>query len=185
MHVLKRRKVLVPLIVVGVLAVAGAAVAYWTSSGTSTGTATVGTASGLTVPPFTLAGTLYPGGPAATATVTITPVTFTGTLYPGGTAATSSITINNPGAADVQVTNLGLDTAQPTSGPQIGSGIGGLPAAGCPAADFTFNANLGGPVNVPAGGSVVVNSATLSMANTTSNQNACKGRTLTIYLAAS
>jgi hypothetical protein len=163
MHVLKRRKVLVPLIVVGVLAVAGAAVAYWTSTGTGSGTATVGTTQNLT----------------------ITPVTFTGTLYPGGTAATSAITINNPGSADVQVTNLGLDTAQPTSGPQIGSGIGGLPAAGCPAADFTFNANLGGPVNVPAGGSVVVNSATLSMANTTSNQNACKGRTLTIYLAAS
>jgi hypothetical protein len=163
MHVLKRRKVLVPFLVVGVLAIAGAAVAYWTSTGTGNGTATVGTTSNLT----------------------ITPVTFTGTLYPGGTAATSAITINNPGAADVEVTNLGLDTTQPSSGPQIGSGIGGLPAAGCPAADFTFNANLGGPVNVPAGGSVTINSGTLAMANTTSNQNACKGRTLTIYLAAS
>jgi hypothetical protein len=163
MHVLKRRKVLVPLIVAGVLAVAGAAVAYWTSTGTGSGTATVGNTSALT----------------------INPVTFTGTLYPGGTAATSSITINNPGAADVQVTNLGLDTSQPAAGPQALSGIGGLPAAGCPAADFTFNANLGGPLNVPAGGTVVINTGTLSMANTTSNQNACKGRALTIYLAAS
>jgi hypothetical protein len=164
MHLFSRRGAVIPLIVVAILAVGGAAVAFWTSTGTGSGTATVGTSTGLT----------------------LTPVTITGTLYPGGTAATSSITINNPGASAVRVTNISLNPAQPTTGNQQLSGIGGLPAAGCPAADFTFNANLpGGFVNVPAGGSVVVTTGTLSMANTAVNQDACKGLTLTIYLRAS
>ncbi|HVP01790.1 MAG TPA: hypothetical protein VMT10_04410 [Solirubrobacteraceae bacterium] len=163
MHALMRnKKVLAPVIVVIALALAGGAIAYWTSTGTGSGTATVGTTTNLT----------------------LTPVTFTGTLYPGGTAATSSIKINNPGASAVQVSNLVLDTAQPTTGNQQLSGIGGLPASGCPATDFTFNANLGSPVSVPAGGSATVTTGTLSMANSTSNQDACKGLTLTIYLKA-
>ncbi len=161
MHALKRnKKVLVPFIVVLALALAGGAIAFWTSTGTGSGSATVGTTSSLT----------------------ITPVTFTGTLYPGGTAATSSIKINNPGASAVQVSNLVLDTAQPTAGNQQLSGIGGLPASGCPAADFTFNANMASPVTVPAGGNVTVSSGTLSMANTAVNQDACKSASLTIYL---
>ena len=161
MHALKRnKKVLVPFIVVLALAFAGGAIAFWTSTGTGSGTATVGTTSNLT----------------------ITPVTFTGTLYPGGTAATSSIKINNPGASAVQVSNLVLDNAFPATGNQALSGIGGLPASGCPAADFTFNANMATPVTVNAGSSATVTTGTLSMANTAVNQDACKGLTLTVYL---
>ena len=158
MHALKRnRKVLVPVIVV--LALAGGAVAFWTSTGTGSGTATVGT----------------------TTPLTITPVTFTGPLYPGGTAATSSIKINNPGASSVQVANVVLDTSLPASGNGALSGIGGLPA-GCLAADFTFNANIASPITIAAGGSATVTTGTLSMANTAVNQDACKGATPTIYL---
>ncbi|HEY5143265.1 MAG TPA: hypothetical protein VII98_07170 [Solirubrobacteraceae bacterium] len=161
MHALKRnKKVLVPFIVVLALALAGGAIAFWTSTGTGSGTATVGTTSALT----------------------INPVTFTGTLYPGGTAATSSIKINNPGASAVQVSNLVLDTSLPATGNGALSGIGGLPA-GCLAADFTFNANMAAAVTIPAtGGSVTVTTGTLSMANTAVNQDACKGATPTIYL---
>jgi hypothetical protein len=161
MHALKRnKKVLVPIIVVLAFAVTGGAIAFWTSTGTGSGTATVGNSSSLT----------------------INPVTFTGLLYPGGTAATSSIKINNPGASAVQVSNVVLDTSQPTVGNQQLSGIGGLPASGCPAADFTFSSGIGAPVSIPAGGSVTVTTGTLAMANTAVNQDACKTLPLTIYL---
>lgn len=157
----KRKKVLVPLIVVAMLAISGAAIGFWTSNGSGNGTATVGTSAALTV----------------------TPVTFTGLLYPGGTAATSSITIGNPGNAPVKVSNLVLDTSLPAAGNQALSGIGGLPAAGCPAADFSFTSGIpAAGVSVPAGGNVVVTTGTLSMANTALNQDACKGLALTVYL---
>jgi hypothetical protein len=164
---LGKRRILIPTLTLAIIAISGAAIAFWTSTGTGQGTATVGTSSGLT----------------------LSPVTITGTLYPGGTAATSSITINNPGSAAGRVTSIVLNSGaggQPTTGNQQLSGIGGLPASGCPATDFTFNANLPvGGVNVPAGGSAVVNTGTLAMANSALNQDACKGLTLTIYLRAS
>ena len=162
MHFLKRRKVLVSLALVAVFAIAGGAVAFWTSTGTGSGSATVGTSANLT----------------------LNPVIITGTLYPGGTAATSAITINNPGSSAVRVSNIALDTTLPASGNGALSGIGGLPV-GCSASDFTFTSGIPvGGVTVPAGGNVVVNTGTLSMANTAVNQDACKGLTLTIYLRA-
>lgn len=163
MHALKRRKVLLPLVVVAIFAIAGGAVAFWTSTGTGTGTATVGTTSSLT----------------------LNPVSISGTLYPGGTAATSAITINNPGASAVRVSNITLDTTLPAAGNGALSGIGGLPV-GCSASDFSFTSGIPvGGVNVPAGGNAVVNTGTLQMANTAANQDACKNANLTIYLRAS
>ncbi len=156
-----RKKVVAPLVLIAVLVVSGAAIGFWTSTGSGSGSATVGTTSALTV----------------------TPVTFSGLLYPGGTAATSSITIGNPGSAPVKVSNLVLDTAQPTTGNQQLSGIGGLPASGCPAADFTFTSGIpAAGITIAAGSSAVVTTGTLSMANTAVNQDACKGLGLTIYL---
>lgn len=163
MHFLKRRKVLVSLALVAVFAIAGGAVAFWTSTGTGSGSATVGTSANLT----------------------LNPVIITGTLYPGGTAATSAITINNPGSSAVRVSNIALDTTLPASGNGALSGIGGLPV-GCSASDFTFTSGIPvGGVTVPAGGNVVVNTGTLSMANTAVNQDACKSANLTIFLRAS
>ncbi len=80
---------------------AGAAFAYWTSSGTSTGEAAAGTTASVTIaqdvtPPIT---GLYPGGPAqdvaiditnpnaAAVTLTTVTTTVTGTSDPGCTAA--------------------------------------------------------------------------------------------------
>lgn len=162
MHLLKRRKVLVSLAVVAVFAIAGGAVAFWTSTGTGSGSATVGTSANLT----------------------LTPVVITGTLVPGGAAATSAITINNPGSSAVKVSNIALDTTLPATGNGALSGIGGLPA-GCSASDFTFTSNIAAAgVTVPAGGNAVVNTATLTMANTAVNQDACKNANLTIFLKA-
>ncbi len=47
-----------------ILGIAGAAFAYWTQSGSGTGTATTGTTQAITVNETTSASDLYPGGPA-------------------------------------------------------------------------------------------------------------------------
>ncbi len=109
MQSVRRKRVFVPLVVVLAIAVSVGAIAYWTASGTGSGTASVGTDAG----------------------VTISPVTFTGTLYPGG-SVTVNFTVNNSSAsAPVQIDKVVADTGAGTNG------ITGLPA-GCSAADFSF-----------------------------------------------
>ena len=55
-----RKRVLVPMGLVAVLVVAGAAIAYFTTTGSGTGSATVGSSSAVTLH-GTAATTLYPG----------------------------------------------------------------------------------------------------------------------------
>jgi hypothetical protein len=62
MRKLVRKRIIVPVATIAVLAVAGVAVAYFTSSGTGSGTASVGTVADVTISPVTIATTLYPGG---------------------------------------------------------------------------------------------------------------------------
>jgi len=83
MKFLKRKKVVVPLAIVAVLALTGGAIAYWTASGSGSGNATVGTSSALTVTAVSFGGPLYPGSS--------TPVTFS---------------VNNPGSAPIHVTSI-------------------------------------------------------------------------------
>ncbi|MGN6190344.1 MAG: hypothetical protein ACTHOE_15750 [Conexibacter sp.] len=110
MRKLMRKRILVPVAAIAALAVAGIAVAYFTASGTGSGTATVGSAGG----------------------VTITGVSFDSTLYPGG-STTVRFTINNSSSdTAVQVGKVIADTRAGTNG------ITGLPA-GCSASDFTFD----------------------------------------------
>jgi len=60
----KRRRILIlALLVVGVMAATGA-YAFWTLSGTGSGTAQTGTANDLTVNQTSVVTGLYPGGPA-------------------------------------------------------------------------------------------------------------------------
>lgn len=151
-------------IVIGVVAaliVAGGAIAFWTSSGTGSGNATVGTDSGLPISAVSFGNTLYPGGK--------TPVTFTIT----NSSANSAITFTQV-AADTAFGSTGVDGAL------------GL----CSAADFTFPTyTFGGvPQSLPAGGSqtyTVVTASGLAFANTASNQDACKGKTPVLHLKAS
>jgi hypothetical protein len=73
----------------------GVAVAYWTTTGAGTGTATAGTTSALLV------------------TQTTSP---TG-LYPGGPASNLSISVNNPGSAAARIALL---AATPTATDKVG-----------------------------------------------------------------
>src|SRR6185312_14069202 len=86
------------------------AFAYFTSSGTGSGTATVGSAANA---------------------LTITGVSIDSTLYPGGQSVVR-FTINNTSDSPVQVGSVVADTSAGTNG------ITGLPV-GCDASDFTFD----------------------------------------------
>jgi hypothetical protein len=121
MRKLMRKRILVPVAAIAALAVAGIAVAYFTASGTGSGSATVGSAAG----------------------VTITNVTFDSALYPGG-STTVRFTINNSSSdTAVQVGKVIADTRAGTNG------ITGLPA-GCSASDFSFG-DVDVSASIPAG----------------------------------
>ena len=143
---------------IAALVVAGAAIAFWTSSGTGSGTATVGTSSGLPISAVTFGNTLYPGGK--------TPVSFTITNSSANTAIT--------------VAQVAADTSFGATG------VTGLPG-GCLAADFTFPTYTVNQ-SIPAGGTLNVTVPTaggLAFANTAVNQDACKGASPVLHLKAS
>ncbi len=153
----KRRRT-IALGIVAALVVAGGAIAYWTASGTGSGTASVGTDSGLPISAVTFGNSLYPGGKS--------PVSFTLT-NPSTTAA-------------VTVSSVAADTA--FGG---GTGVTGLPG-GCLATDFSFPAYAVNQ-SIPAGGTLNVTVATaggLAMANTALNQDACKSGAPVLHLKA-
>jgi len=124
MRKLMRKRILVPVAAIAALAVAGIAVAYFTASGTGSGTASVGSAAG----------------------VTISNVSFDSTLYPGG-STTVRFTINN-GSSDTAV-SVDKVVADTTYG---STGVDGLPRD-CSAADFTF-ADVSVGRSIDASGSV-------------------------------
>jgi len=111
MQKLMRKRILVPVVTLVALAVAGIAVAFFTASGTGSGTASVGTDAGVTITDVTIADALYPGG-----------------------SSTVRFTINNASSdTAVKVDKVVADTAFGTTG------VDGL-ARGCAPADFTFDA---------------------------------------------
>jgi len=124
MRKLLRKRILVPVAAIAALAVAGIAFAYFTASGTGSGTATVGSAAG----------------------VSIGNVSFDSTLYPGGSTTVRFTITNSSSSTAVSVDKVVADTAYGTTG------VDGLPR-GCSAADFTFaDATVGR--SIPASGSV-------------------------------
>ena len=148
----RRKRALTAVLLLCALAVSGAAVAYWTTSGTGSGSATVGTDSG----------------------VTITPVSTTGSLYPGASVPVS-FTINNTSTkAPVKIDKVIADTAGGNT-----NGISGLPV-GCSASDFHFAPVTVNSEIAPSG--THAGSGTLSMDNTAVNQDACKNASPVLHL---
>jgi hypothetical protein len=109
------------------------------------------------------------------ADVTIDPVTVTGTLVPGGDDATVDFTINNGSDTNLNVGQVVVDETT------FDNGLEGVPA-GCSADDFTF-ASAATSYDVPANGDVG-GSGTLSMADTSENQDDCQGASLTLHVKA-
>lgn len=153
MRKLLRKRILVPVVALAALALAGIAFAYFTSSGTGSGSATVGTDAG----------------------VTITGVSFDSTLYPGG-STNVRFTINNTSTSTaVQVGSVIADASAGTNGITAAS-----LAAGCDASWFTFDP-VTVNTSIPAGRSVD-ETGTLHFAESGTSQNACKGASPTLNL---
>jgi hypothetical protein len=140
---------------VSALAITGIALAYWSNTGAGTGTAAVGTNVPVTV--------------KQTSTIT--------GLYPGGPAQTLSGNFDNTNASKVYVaavTATGLAIS--------GAGAGATPA--CTAADFTLGGTAPVAAEVPAGTSQGSwTGLTLAMKDLGTNQDNCKGATVTITYA--
>jgi hypothetical protein len=98
--------------------------------------------------------------------------TITSALAPGGSSAVT-LTADNAGSTDLQVNKVHLDSIVPDSGHST-----------CVVSDFLMPDVTENDV-VPAGssGHALPTSGTISYANSSSNQDACKGASLTLTLS--
>jgi hypothetical protein len=129
---------------------------------------------GIAVAYFTASGT--GSGTASVGTVsdvTITGVSFDATLYPGGSTPVRFTIGNSSANTAVSVDKVVADTRYGTTG------VDGLPR-GCDATDFTFG-DVTVNASIPANGSTT-GSGTLSMANSSANQDACQGAAPVLHL---
>ena len=103
-----------------------------------------------------------------------------------GTSAGIDVTLTNPGALPVRVATVNLAVTA-VRAPAAGS------ATPCTVADFTVSAYQGPAVLVPAGATRTLSQLgvaardwpTLTMSNTSRNQDGCKGAALTLAFSAS
>lgn len=138
---------------------AGAAFAYWSSTGSGTGAATTGSNTAFTVA-------------AATAV---------GTISPGGAGQTVNFTVTNPGPGTQQLTNVAVTMAGPT-------GTAWAPTGGCLIGDYTATVTtqpVSSPTVLAAGATTGNGVVTVTLASSSANQDACKGQTVPLYFVMS
>jgi hypothetical protein len=138
----------------------GVAFAYWTNSGTGSGTATTGTNAAVTV--------VQTSTPSATE------------LVPGGTPQALSGTFTNPNTGPVWIKTV-VAAVTKTEKPV------GTANPGCTAADYTISgtsvvngAVAGVGAQVPAGALGTWSGLTIAFNSTAANQDACKDAVVTI-----
>lgn len=150
---ISRKRALTALGCTIALAATGAAIAYFTSSGSGTGTAAVGSSSSVTLH-ATISSSLYPGSSS--------PVTFT---------------VDNPSSGSQRIGTITLSSISVDSGH---SGCSTILGGGNP--DFTMAAVTVNKVFASGNGQGVTPGGTLTMNETGVNQDACQGATLTLNL---
>jgi hypothetical protein len=135
------------------LGATGAAFAYFTSSGSGTGTAAVGSSSAVTLN-----------------------ATISSNLYPGSSSPVS-LTVDNPSSGSQRVGTVTLASISVDSGHSACSTAisGGNP-------DFAMPAVNVNKVFPPGNGQSVTPTGTLTMNETGVNQDACQGAALTLHL---
>jgi hypothetical protein len=158
---LRKKRVLVGL-TVAMLAVAGAAFAYFTSEGSGTGHGTVGTSTALEV----------------------IPATPTGTMYPGAGESTFTYTVKNNSTGHQGLTGTSVEVAS-TGGNITEKGV---EVAGCKASWFhaANTAPTPLPQDLASGASSSAGSVKVTMDNSeTEVQDPCKGKLPDITVKAS
>lgn len=143
------------------VATTGAALAYWSSTGSATGTSST---------------------QAGVASLTVVQASAPTNLAPGVAAGGVTVTVTNPtgSTSDVKVSQVVASIASVVKATDA-------PAGTCAAADYTLagaTMTAGAKELIP-GGSTTFSGATLAFNNTTADQNGCKGATVTLSYAAS
>ena len=164
MKLTRRTAVPVALVAVGAVVVSGFAMAYWTSLGGGTGSAGVGTDSGVTVVQDSTVSNLYPGGPAQALDFTITNSNAT-------TAVQTTNVVIGFGSFNAGCSAADFVIVQPSK-PSVGSPVeiaGGASAA--------FTSGGAGPTGLTG--------ASIRMLNTASNQDGCKLETVNLTFSVS
>lgn len=150
-----RTKRQVAVAAIAVLAVAGAAIAYWTAGGSGTGS-----------------------GPAAGAQQGLTAVQTTtlSAMYPGDSAQTISGNFDNPNPGPIHVSTVTASIAS------VDKAVGAPLLATCDASDFTLaGATMTVNAEVPAGSAKGAwTGATIKFNNKATNQDGCKGATVNL-----
>lgn len=150
-----KKRVLAAISILGVVALAGAAFAYWTGGGSGDGTASAGDVVGLTV--------------NQTSTLTA--------MYPGDSAQTLSGDFDNTNDGPVYVGSVTASIASVDKAE-------GAPDGTCDSSDFTLSdPEMTVDDEVPSGSSVGSWSGATIQFNdkTDTNQDACKGATVNLH----
>jgi hypothetical protein len=160
-----RRRFFAALGAVAAIAAAGFAIAYFTTSGSGTGTASVGTSTALTI-----------HGTAGT------------TLYPG-TSSTVNFTVDNPSSGHQQLGTIHLNAIVACNTAFVsGTCPSGHEVTSCESADSNASSSTdnfsmpdvvsGQDIAGSATGASVTATGTLTMNNLSSSQDACKNANL-------
>jgi hypothetical protein len=158
MNLIRRHKRLLGVVFVATLAIAGTATAYWTQSGSGTGSASTGTtASNIVVHQTSSIAGLFPGGPAQNL----------------------SGNFDNPNTAPVFISSVTAVIPSTWAVP------GDTSKPPCTAADFTISgtANVNAEVG-PGTGVGAWNGLTIAMHDSGNNQDNCKNVTVPINYSA-
>lgn len=141
-------------VVVGVIGGTIAAYAYFTSQGSGSGAASVGTAT-----PWTVSGVSTTGGP----------------LKPASGTETIGYTVTNSSSGQQKLNAVTVSVVNDGSGNVLNSASGDAAVAGCLVSWFSVD-NSGAPsaANLAGGGSVT-GSATVTMTDSGTSQDACQG----------
>ncbi|MDR7385594.1 hypothetical protein [Promicromonospora iranensis] len=135
---------------------AGIAFAYWTATGTGSGTATTG----------------------ESVAFTITSDPAVGTLAPGSAGQTVDFTVANTGEGTQYLTAVTVALA-------TADGTAWVPTGSCLAADYTAEVTTAPTAGEIAPGGSVSGTVTVTLANTTENQDDCQGQDVPLYFTAS
>ena len=146
---LTKKKIL--LVTAALMMVAGAAFAYWTNTGSGTGSATTGTNSPITI--------VQTGSSV--------------TLQPGGASSTLSGTFDNPNTSPVFVNQVTATLASVSGA--------GTSAAGCTTADYELEtATITIGAEVSANDTTPWSGIKVRLKNTAFNQDDCKNATINL-----
>ncbi len=154
----KKLRYILPIALL-LLGVTGAAIAYFTSSGSGNGQATVGTSSSWTV----------------------TQTSANGTMYPGTGSTTIQYKVTNAGTGYQELNGTTGVLATDGSGNVMS---GGSAVIGCLASWFSVSNTSPAAVDLASGASAS-SSLQVTMSDSGTNQNVCQGVTPTITISAS